>query len=135
MKVEFGIDKVIIYLYQYKLSINNIDILSKEIKNIFTSLIKKYNIDFFGYLKVNIYNNLKYGNIIEIEKIVDNSLYSNIIDLKITVYKDYPMYFEFDSYYDDILPIKTINKKGKYLININNIENILKYIEYGKINY
>lgn len=135
MKVEFVIDKVIIYLYQYKLSINNIDILSKEIKNIFANLIKKYNVDFFGYLKVKIYNNSKYGNIIEINKIVDNSLYSNIIDLKITVYKDYPMYFEFDSYYDGILPIKTINKDGKYLININNIENILKYIEYGKINY
>ena len=135
MKVEFSIDKVIIYLYQYNLSINNIDILSKEIKNIFASLIKKYNIDFFGYLKVNIYNNSKYGNIIEINKIIDNNLYSNIIDLKITVYKDYPMYFEFDNYYDDILPIKTINKEGKYLININKVENILKYIEYGKINY
>lgn len=136
MKIEFVPDKVIIYLYRDRLSINNIDILNKEIKNIFINLIKKYHLDFFGYSKVSIYNNPKYGNIMEIEKIYDHDFSSNVIDLKIIVYKNAPMYLKFDDYYFNIMQRRITNHRNKeYLINISDIDNITKYIEYGKISY
>ena len=134
MKIETAMGKVIIYLYKIKLTINSIDVLNKEIKNLFIALIKRYGFNFFGYSKVIIYHNKKYGSVLEIEKIYE-SLNSNIIDLKIIVYKNVPMYLEFDDFHFPNIPKNLIIKNDKYYLNVNDINNIIEYIEYAKINY
>ena len=136
MKIEFTDNKIIVYLYQYTLNFNDLNILNKEIKQVFMKLVKKYKINFFGYSEVRIYNNDKYGNILEIEKIYDNNEFNiNTIDLKIIVYKNVPMYLEFNNFYFTKMPKHLIIKDNKYYIDINNIKNIIKYVEYGRINY
>ena len=95
MKIEFNDDKTIIYLYQYHLDYNDIKKLNEQIKNIFLKVIKKYNINFFGLSKVDIFENSKYGCILEIEKIYSNDFFNTeIIDLKIIVHKNIPFYLE-----------------------------------------
>ena len=136
MKIEFDINKIIVYLYQYQLNFDDINILNSEIKKIFIKLIDKYQINFWGYSKVSIYNNDKYGNILEIEKIYSASEFTlSTIDLKIIVYKNVLMYLEFDDYYFDKIPNGLIIKNNKYYLDINDIKNINEYIEYGRINY
>ena len=136
MKIEFTDNIIIVYLYQYTLNFNDLNVLNKEIKQVFMKLMKKYKINFFGYSEVCIYNNDKYGNILEIEKIYDNSEFNmNTIDLKIIVYKNVPMYLEFNDFYFTKIPKHLIIKDNKYYIDISSIKNIIKYIEYGRINY
>ena len=135
MKVEFEVNKVIVYLYENSLNIDNITLLNKDIKNLFIKLIKRYNLDFFGYSKVTIYNNYKYGNVLEIEKIYYDEFNSHTIDLKVVVYRNVLMYLEFDDYCFTKKIDKIICKDNKYLLNIDDIDNIMEYIEYGRINY
>ena len=135
MKIELNSDKIIIYLYNHELHIDNIPRLNEEIKDLFVNLIKRYDIDFYGYSKVSIYNNKKYGNILEIEKICHSEFNMSIVDLKIIVYKDVSMYFEFDDWYFEKIPRNILIKNNKYYLNLNDINEIEKYIEYGRINY
>ena len=132
MKVEFNENKIYVYLYQNDIDINNIENLNNKIKIIFIKIIKKYNLDLYGFNKVVIYHNTKYGIVLEIEKIY--SIYpSKIIDLKIIIYKNTLMYLEFDDYYFVNKPKNLIIKNNKYYLNIDNIKNITDYIEYGKL--
>ena len=135
MKVDFKNDKIIVYLYDFNLNINNADALNEKIKDLIIMIIKKYKVNFFGYSKIVIYNNEKYGSIIEILPIVTNDFSFNTIDLKIVVYKNTPMYLELDNCYSLEMFKKVFIKNNKYYLNINNIENIAKYIELGKIIY
>ena len=64
MKIEYSNNKIIIYLFKYDLTYDNVSSLNTEIKNIFIKLIKIYKLDFFGYFKVIIYRNKKYGSIL-----------------------------------------------------------------------
>ena len=133
MKIKYLDNKIIVYLPGNRLTINNIEELNKEIKNIIIKLIKRYNIDFYGYSKVTIYNNEYYGNILEIEKIYQT--YQKNIDLKIIIYRFITMYLEFDDYLFLDRPKDLIIKDGKYYLKIDKNLNLLKYIEYGKVIY
>ena len=136
MKIEFNNDKIIIYLYQIKLNFDNLNTLNSDIKKILIKLIDKYNVNLFGYSKVNIYHNNKYGSILEIEKIYNNDEFNvSTIDLRIIVYRNVPMFLEFDDFYFVKKPKHLIMKNNKYYIDINDINNIIKYIEFGKIKY
>ena len=135
MKLEFQEEKIIIYLTYEKLNIDNIEKLNKDIKKLFIKLIKKYELDLYGYSKVTIYNNEYYGNVLEIEKIYNSDFNKNIIDLKVLLYKNVPMDLEFDDYNFDKKIDNIIIKNGKYYLNIDKTINIIKYIEYGKVNY
>ena len=131
MKIEFNDDKIVIYYYDRLLDINNINILNNEIKKLIIKLIKKYHIS-LGYYKVTIYNNEYYGNILEIKKIYENN-YQETIDLKIIIFKDVTMYFEFDDIYFDLNNKSIFYKNGKYYINIDKNINIIDYLEYGRV--
>ena len=135
MKIEIKDKKTYIYLYKYLLDFDNIDNLNKEVKNIFIKLIKKYKLDFFGYSKVDIYENKKYGCIMEIDRIESNDFYLDIIDLKLVIHRNTPFYLEFDDYYFDSLYKNIFIQNGKYYLNINDLDNLMKYLEYGKIVY
>jgi len=135
MKIENIDEKVVIYLYRYFLSYDDKDKLNQEIKNIFLKLIKIYNYDFFGFNKVTIYENKIYGCIIEIEKIYSDSLYQDIIDLKVVVYNNVSFYFEFDDYIFPFYNKDIVKNNNKYYIKIDNSKKLYKYLEYGKIIY
>ena len=132
MKIKFDGKKTIIYLYRYVLDFDDIEKLNTQIKNIFLKLIKIYNIDFFGYSRVDIYENKKYGYILEIEKIHGNDFNLDIIDLKVIVHSDVPFYIKMDDY-PLIRDIKFIFKDNRFFINIDDVDNILEYIEFGSI--
>ena len=102
MKIEYKDNKIIIYLYRYKLDIRDIEKLNKEIKSIFIKLIKVYKMDFFGYSKVHVYENKKYGSILEIEKIYQNDFNLDIIDLKLIIHEDAKFYLEMNDYLFDL---------------------------------
>ena len=133
MKIECTDNKIIIYLHRYKLNIDNIEELNKSIKNIFIKLFKVYKLPILGYSKVYIYQNDKYGSILEIEKIYNNDYNLDIIDLKLIIFKDVPMYLEFDDYY--FINKQMFIKNNKYYLNINNINDLWKYLEFGKVIY
>ena len=135
MKIEFIVDKIIIYLYHDNLDIDDIDSLNKKIKNLFVNLIKKYEINLFGYFKVSIYHNKNYGSILEIEPIYHCEFNMSTIDLKIIIYKNTTMYLEFNDWYFDSIPKNLIVKDHKYYLDINEIDKIEKYLEYAKIKY
>lgn len=133
MKIELNDDTVIIYLYNNKVDINNIDEINKLVKDIFIKLIKRYQLDYFGLSKVTIYHNKNYGLVMEIVKIYSSEYYHKTIDLKLTIYKDTLMYLEFDDYLFSSKPKNLIIKNNKYYLNIDSISNINKYIEYGRL--
>ncbi len=134
MKIECMNEKVIVYLYKYRLSFDDTDKLNQEIKNIFIRLIKKYHFNFFGYSIVNVYENKKYGCVLEIEQIYNNGFNIEIIDLKLIVHRNCNFYLEFNDYFF-FLPHDLLIKNNKYYMNINNIDNLLKYSEFGKLIY
>ncbi len=135
MKIEFDDNIIIIYLYRYSFNFDDKNNLNNEIKKIFVKLIKKYNLDLFGYSKVNLYKNKNYGSVLEIEKIYNNDYNLNIIDLKVLIHEDNPFYLEMNDYYFDSMNDKIINYNGKYYLNLNDVNNIYKIIEFGKIIY
>ena len=136
MKIINDNDKIIVYLFKCKLAIDDYNRLNEEIKNIFIKLIKYYKLDLFGYLNVTIFHNDISGCFIEIEKLSIVGCKKDIIDLKILLYKNVPMYFEFDEYpliNNKMGELKYENKK--YYLEIKNTKDIYKYLEYGKIVY
>ena len=135
MKIDFNDEKIIVYLYEYTFSFDNKEKLNTEIKNIFLKLIKKYYLNLYGFNRVIIYENKIYGCIMEIERLGVDNFYPEVIDLKIVVYNDVSFAFEFS---DDIFLMSydgIYMKNNKYYIDIKNDEDIIKYIEYGKIIY
>ena len=135
MKVENINNKIIVYLFDNTIDISNINELNNKIKSIFIKLMKRYNYDFFGCNKVNVYHNKYYGLILEVEKLSNMVFNSYAIDLKITIYKDVLMYLEFDDYYF-LDNIKSLNyHNGKYYLKINNQLDYNKYLEFAKIKY
>ncbi len=134
MKIECIDDKIIVYLYNDTLPFDDINLLNKKIKELFIKIIKTYHLNFFGYSVVNIYHNDYYGSILEIEKIYNSDFNIDIMDLKVIIHKNVDFFLEID---DDLYVDSsdfTINN-DKYYINLSKINNIYKYIEYGKIVY
>ena len=133
MKIENIDNKLILYLYNKYLSIDNINKLNQEIKEICLNLMKKHHFHLFGYYLVDIYYHHKYGSILEIKNIYDELFPVDIIDLKVIVHKNNNFYLEMDDVF--IINDKIFFKQDKFYININDIDNINKYIEFGKIKY
>lgn len=132
MKIEYEDDKTIVYLYRYKLNLENIKELGKEIKNIFIKLIKCYRVDLRGYLKVSIFCHNNYGYILEVENI-DNDYDYETIELKLIIYDNCDFYFRTNDYF----LVNNFNKiyysNSYFYVNVDEISDILKYIEHGSI--
>ena len=135
MKIEYNDGKIIVYLYQYILSFNNRELLNNEIKNLFIKLIRKYHLNLFGYNNIFIYENKLYGSVIEIDNRSVDNYYSDIIDIKMTIYNDVKFSFIFDN--DELIDISNemYHLNNHYYLDIKRKEDIYKYIEYGKIIY
>ena len=98
MKIEVKEEKILVYLYRYELSLDNLENLNKEIKNIFIKLVKVYKLLLQGYLKVLMYCNKLFGYILEIESLYNDSDFDTI-DLKLIVYDNCEFYFKTDDYF------------------------------------
>ena len=135
MKVKNIDNKIVVYLYKSLLNVDNLDKLHQEIKKIFIKLIKIYKLDFFGLNLVHVYQNKYYGNILEIEKVHEQVFNLDIIDLKLIVHKNNNFYLEMDDYLIDDNFDNLIFYNNKYYLNLEKIDNINKYIEFGNIVY
>lgn len=136
MKIVCVNEKIIIYLYKENIIMDDIIILNSQIKRLFITLIKKYNLDLWGSSKVYIYHNDIYGSILEIERICSDEYNNKIIDLKLILNKNVDFYIEIN---DNIYIIDNncnyVVKDNKFYININELDDVYKYIECGKIVY
>ena len=135
MKIEVTDEKTILYLENYYFKTKDKENLTKEIKDIFIKLIKYYKFNFSGIYEVNIFENNKYGTILEIIK-KDELLFSrDLIDIKVKIKKYSHLYLKTKDYfvfkdYKDIY-----YQDNNYYIDIKGIDNYLKVIESCEIIY
>jgi len=135
MKIQVDNDKIIIYLYNYFFKNYEKKYLIDDIKKIFLRLIQYYHIEINGGYDVIVYQNTKYGTILEIIK-QDELLFPNdFIDIKVKFYKNTNFYLRAKDYYifKDYYNVKYYN--GYYYINIDDVDNILKVLEFTEILY
>ena len=143
------VDEKYIYFTSDINSLGELDSVNEEkvasfLKDIFVSLSEVYNIDLFGYYKVDIYVDGKIGAYVEILKIDDFVSYSKKIDTKVSlvvssfylktsdlskIFKYKPIYFSDDNYY---VSTKDVDNLGELMDfcdieykNINLKENVL----------
>ena len=134
MKIEVKEDKTIVYLYKYELSFDNIEKLNKEIKNIFIKLIKVYNLDLHGFLKVYVYCNKIYGYVLEIETLYNDSDFE-AVDLKLVIYENCEFYFKTNDYFIVNKFDKVYFDDNYFYVNIKELDNLINFIELGDIIY
>lgn len=135
MKIDRKNNKIIIYLYRYHLSFDDMSLLSDDIKNLFIKLIKVYHLELNGLLNVTIYENKYYGYVLELENIKKYEYESDILDLKISIFPDSEFFVKCREY--DVLK-KYHNlyyMNNEFYVNIRDIDNILDIIEYIDIVY
>lgn len=132
MKIRTSKNKITVQIITQK-EISNIN---DYIKKVILILKRKYKIDIFGFYKVNVYINNKIGIIIDIIKDHDIDYINDLLDLKIKVYNNSPMFLEFDDY---VFKEKKdlIIKNNNYYLEVTKIEKneLLKLIEFCKIIY
>lgn len=115
----------------------NVDWQDKEqvvdiIKKLFYKIRKKFLLPIRGLYKVKVYPHKAGINIVAIQ--LEEETYTNAdIDLKIIILFNKSFYLKVADYsfIENLTPIYFYN--NYYYIDINNIEDITKYIEYGTI--
>ena len=133
MKIETFDNKLIIYLRDY-FFLDNIKHITEKIKNIINRLFNYYNIELSGVYEVIIFENKKYGSIIEIIK-KEDLFNPRIIDVKVKILKNIEMYFKTKDYFIISNYSSIYYDNNDYYININNIDDMNKIIEFGNIIY
>lgn len=136
-------DMTILYLNKYYIKdvdYHNKSSIESYFKKIIFNLKKNYNIHMSGFYNVNIYINNNYGIIITLDRIDEDFLFNNIIDMKIIFHFNSDILYEINDYY----LIKQISFEGNiyfykdnFYINPNIIDdiNMLKILEFSKIIY
>ena len=134
MKIEYIDDKLIIYLRDYFFKNYDIKELTKDIKELFSRLLYYYKIELSGLYEVMIYDNKKYGSILEIIK-KEDLFNPHVIDIKLKLFKDKDFYFKTNDFFILSNYNNIYYDNNDYYININNIDDINKVIEFGNILY
>ena len=133
MKIEVIDDKLIIYLRDYYFT-DNLKDITKEIKDLFNRLFNYYHIELSGLYEVIIFDNKKYGSVLEINK-KENLFNPKLIDVKVKLFKNNNFYFKTKDYFIINKYNSVYYDNNYYYININNIDNVNKIIEFGNIIY
>ena len=135
MKREIIGEKVVLYLYNYFFKSLDRDNITKEIKDIFIRLIKYYKLKINGIYEVLVYENKSYGTILEIVKLEELLFHPDLIDIKVKIFKDINIYLKTNNYFilDKFKDI--YYKDNNYYIYIKNINNIINIIEFIDIIY
>ena len=128
-------EKIVLYLYNYFFKSNDKDIIVKEIKELFLKLIKIYHIKISGIYEVLLYENLKYGTILEIIKKEELLFSKDLIDIKVKIIKNIDIYLKTKDYFI-LSKYKNIYYFNNYFyININNIDSLINLLEFVEIIY
>lgn len=145
LKTVFQDEKIIIYLR--KVAIHDFDLSNEEkleqyFKDLFLSLKNRYNIEMNGYYNVDVYPDIHYGMILEIENMdVDYYRYFSQIDMKINVLKNSSFLYEIDFECLDKIDLKKCmcyKQNDKIYLQIKeNIDDIAlgSILEYARIIY
>lgn len=137
MKVEI-INSEYLTVFLNKCYFDEIDLEKKSdiivcIKDIISKIDSRYRLDLNGFYKIKVFPNKKLGVYLDIIKIDDND-FNDRADFRIVIYQDSNFYLEMD-----VCDIKNIDEKiyynNNFYININDINNIDKYMDYGQIIY
>ena len=103
------------------------------IKDIISKIDSRYRLNLNGFYKIKVFPNKKLGVYLDLIKIDDND-FNDRADFRIVIYQDSNFYLEMD-----VCDIKNIDEKiyynNNFYININDINNIDKYMDYGQIIY
>lgn len=144
MRIIMENDKIIIYLKKCEISDLNIkteDSLEDYVKKMISKLNDKYDIEFNGYYNVDIYNDINYGIIIEIENDdFDYYNYFDQIDMKINI-SNVPFFlYEIKYNYIDKQILKNsicYKYSNKLYLKVNNLneKEYLKLLEFSNIIY
>ncbi|MBR3661124.1 MAG: hypothetical protein IKN63_04375 [Bacilli bacterium] len=135
MKIENDDNLIIIYLINTFYSSLDKKELINEIKKIFIRLTNYYNYELKGIYDVNLYENIKYGTILEIINKDELLFRRDYIDINLKIYKNNEFYFKTNDYFIISKFSNIYYYKGYYYMNINNIDNYLYIIEHGMILY
>ena len=135
MKIEEKDDIIILYLMNTFFDNFEKRDLTLKVKEIFIRLMEYYHFDLKGIFNVYLYENIKYGTVIEIKKIDELLFPREIIDIKLKIYKNKKFYFKTDDLFY-INKYSNIYYDGNYYyIDIDNIDNYLNIVEYGNLLY
>lgn len=128
-------EKIVLYLYDYFFNLSEKENVTKEIKKIFLKLIKYYSLKINGIYEVYLYENNKYGTVLEIKKQAELLFNPDIIDIKLKIYKNVNFYLKTNNYFILETYMNIYYKDNFYYINIDEIDNINNLIEYVDIIY
>jgi len=135
MKIENKDNLIIVYLIDTFYSNLEKKELINEIKKIFIRLTKYHNYELKGVFDVYLYENIKYGVILEIVSVDELLFPREYIDINLKIYKDKKFYFKTNDYFI-ISKYKNIYYyHDYYYIDIDNIDNYLKIMEHGMLLY
>ncbi len=145
MKLEYyNINDFIIYLnndYIKKYNLKLEENAQENFKKLLNKLKSIYNLELYGYYKINVYINKYYGIIIELFKEDDEyiKIFGDSLDLKILFKNDAKVYYEIEEYNKYNLDKYNIyyynNKFYIEIIYNNNIKEYLNLLESSKIIY
>ena len=135
MKIEIIDEKIVLYLYNYFFKSLDKDNITKEIKDLFIRLIKYYKLKINGIYEVLVYENKKYGTILEIIKQEELLFHKDLIDIKVKIFKDVNIYLKSDNYFIFDKFKNIYYKDNNYYIDIKNINKLINIIEFIDIIY
>ncbi len=136
MKLEIQDDeKIVLYLANYFFNSYLKEDLTKDIKEIFLKLIKKYNLKLGGVYDVNVFTNYKYGTILEIIKKEELLFHPDIIDIKVKILKNSNIYFKTKEYFILNKFKNVYYQDNYYYININDLDNLPQFQEFLEVIY
>lgn len=134
MKIKFNDELLIVYLYNQELKLDELENLKKDIKIILEDIINRYKIKLSGIYEIIIYENKKYGYVLEIKQIKEFE-YSEFIDLRINIKYNQTFYFITDNYnyIDDCNNVFCNN--DIYFVNMESVLNVNSKVELCDILY
>lgn len=135
MKLDIKNEKIVVYLYNYFFQTKEKDKLVKEIKNIFLKLIKTYNLNINRRYEVYVYENSKYGTILEIIEKDELLFPRELIDIKVKFINNTNIFLKTDNYFclENYKNIYYFD--NNFYINLLDIDNLISIIEFVDIIY
>ena len=139
MKIETDQSKIIIYLSFFDKN-EEFDCSEENFKELFLKLKKYYKLDLKGYYKINVYQDKKYGIVLDIvkEDIEYIDYFNSQVEMKIIFYEEDFLYLLNNVYDIDILKKgKIYQKKDIYFKIINSLskKEMLQLLENSKLIY
>lgn len=136
MKIITDNDKIVIDLKKNIIDLKNKENLEKYLKSIINIIKKKNVLIKSGLYVARVYQNNKYGLIIELELLEELEIFKDMVDLKILIYDNSKMYLEVEDYFLTIGHKKEIFN-NKFYLDIDDLTDydLISLLEFGNIIY